>query len=120
MANDNIGEIACAHHNGPRVQAFVRLDKKSKLYIFCPSCGIIAPRNPSFQEFIKENASMYGTPSAEYSGGGEPEEKTQPENKIQGQEKTQTAETKPEVKPSVKTKKSSLLTGFMNALGSEE
>lgn len=126
MANENIGNITCSHHREP-LQAFVRKDKRDKLYIYCPKCGIIAPKAHTFQDFIKENATMYGAPNTDYKGGGEP---IKPSENPEATEKQE--EAKPERQaenftpaPEAITKKqprkiSAVVGGFLGMLGSEE
>jgi hypothetical protein len=68
VANENIGEIEwdCCDEE----VKFVRCDRRDKLYIACPSCGNSAAKGQTFQERIKRTAVMYGTPEADYKGGG--------------------------------------------------
>ena len=81
MANENIGKIGCPFCMG---DAFVRANAKGKKYIFCEEDGIIQPTKINFQNYIKENAEMYGEPEAGYQGGNaeaapEPEQAAAPE-----------------------------------------
>ncbi|PHS23386.1 MAG: hypothetical protein COA83_09865 [Methylophaga sp.] len=121
MANENIGEIkwgCCA-----AVIKFVRMDKKEKLYISCPSCGNSAAKGKTFQETIKGRAVMYGTPSSEYAGGGEPEKVSKNPEAVGNEPEAKAENFTPEPTPPQKKeprKVSRLLSGLMNALGNEE
>lgn len=54
MANKNIGLINCTFHDEPQA-AYVRRDRKEKLYIYCDDCGITSPRAAKFQTYILKN-----------------------------------------------------------------
>ncbi len=56
MANETIGELA--HHCGE--SAHVRKDKNGRLYLACPACGQLKYNLPAGQDYILNNAVMYG------------------------------------------------------------
>ncbi len=70
MANESIGYLnhECGH------KADVRKNKKNKLYVMCPNCGQLFYNLPGGQEFILNNAVMFGA-------GGKPEPEQKTENK---------------------------------------
>lgn len=123
MANNNIGEIDCDIH----IRGFIREDKNNKLYIYVPELGIIGPKAAAFQDLVKEKSTMYGSPEIDYSGGGE-RDKVSDYPEASEEKKAVNVETapkempkEPEVIPKNQPKKiGGLLSGLMNALGSEE
>lgn len=135
MPRTDIGEISCCFHDEKKT-AFVRRDKKGKLYIFCPHCGIIAPRLAVFQRHIEQEAVFYDG-DIRHGGGVEAvgskaeisrkseierlEDKTSPKSGDK-KEETKTAEAKPEIEPQKVKNKSGLglVSGLMGVLGSEE
>ena len=78
MANENIGGIDCNYHLEP-VAAAVRRDRKGKLYIYCPECGIISPRNAKFQDYILQNMTQGKEPTPEPAPTQEPAPEQAPE-----------------------------------------
>lgn len=61
MPKDNIGEVVCQYCNE---KAAVRKNQKSRLYYFCPSCGIVQPSGQSFQNWLLGAAKIYGPEGA--------------------------------------------------------
>lgn len=59
MANQTIGEIKCRFHPRP-LKAEVRKDKNGKLYWYCRECGPVIVHGRSFQEWMVENARLFG------------------------------------------------------------
>lgn len=58
MPNETIGSVQCpfcAGDNRP-----VRKNANKKLYFVCPSCGIVQPNMPGFQEWILAHAKING------------------------------------------------------------
>ena len=126
MANENIGEMPWKCHEGA-LSAYVRLDKRGKLYLACPRCGIFGAKGESFQQRIRNEATMYGTPNSDYKGGGEPVELNKnPEAHEKEAEFIPETIPKnftpaPEAIPKNQPRKvGSLLAGFAGIFGSEE
>lgn len=61
MPKDNIGEVVCQYCNE---KAAVRKNQKSRLYYFCPACGIVQPSGQSFQNWLLGAATIYGPEGA--------------------------------------------------------
>jgi hypothetical protein len=75
MANADEGRLL--HHCGK--YAAVRKNKNGKLYLMCPHCGQLPYNLPGGQEYILENAEMYGPdglPPAKPEPSQEPETTT--------------------------------------------
>jgi len=104
MANEDLGEIKCGYHVEP-VDAVVRRDKKGKLYIYCPECGIISPRNAKFQSYIENNMTAFNVePVPEKEAGPvarpEPEKEAAPVTRPEPEkEAAPVAKPEPEKKP---------------------
>lgn len=78
MANETIGRIKCAICAGEAdVRRYSRGTKK--LYWYCACCGMITPNLPGGQEYILENARLFGP-------GGSPDEPPEklPEKPVNG------------------------------------
>lgn len=57
MANEDIGEVACAHC---AAASPVRKNKNGKLYYACPACGLINPTTRAGQDWMLTHARLYG------------------------------------------------------------
>lgn len=60
--NDDVGEVKCTYC---RTMQPVRRNIKGKYYINCTNDGVIQPALPHFQEWILENATIYGAEKPE-------------------------------------------------------
>ena len=61
MANDTIGRVICPFCKS---RCDVRKNVRSKLYFMCPVDGIVQPNLPGFQDWMLENAEIYGPSGA--------------------------------------------------------
>ncbi len=57
MAREAVGEVKCKYDDQA---AEVRKNEKGKLYVYCPECGIHHLNTPAGQNWILNNATMYG------------------------------------------------------------
>lgn len=125
MANENLGEISW-HCHKDSFTAFIRKDRREKLYIYCNQCGIFGAKGRTFQSHINEHAVMYSAPKAEYDGGGKPAEASKnPEGaeavaEVIPERKTENFTPAPKESPKKEPQKiGGLMGGLMSILGSE-
>ena len=57
MARESVGEIQCKYDDQ---MAEVRKNEKGKLYLYCQECGIHHLNTPAGQNYILNNAKMFG------------------------------------------------------------
>jgi hypothetical protein len=78
--NPTIGTCPCSQKGCEQV-ADVRRMKGGKLYLVCAHDGVIRPGGANFQDYILENASLYGAEGAspKPEPGPSPEPDTGPE-----------------------------------------
>jgi hypothetical protein len=76
MANEAIGTITCPFCES---DSDVKQNKRGKLYFTCKPCGIANLHGQRFQQYIKDNATMYGTPEGQRIGGGKDPQQAKPE-----------------------------------------
>lgn len=74
---ESVGEVQCRYCDEGQL-AEVRRNEKGKLYLFCRECGIHHLNSAKGQEWILENAKLYGADGKPAKAAQPPAPKPQP------------------------------------------